>query len=304
LEIETEKEPTDLELITLEYELFKVQDVSKKNYLKAYLKDIGQVKLLSRDEEVKLAHDMSNARDSQDDESIRLGKDARDQLILANLRLVVSIAKRYMSTNRDLMDLIQDGTMGLMKAVDRYQVERGFKFSTYATWWIRQSISRSISNTSRTVRLPVYMHEMISLVQKIKRVYTNEHGIEPTIETLSKMSNLPIPTLSLIYLYSFDTLSMDQTIGEDDSTLLDILIDTKNLDPNQHYELKILEDYILEILDELSERERDIIKMRFGIETDEKTLAEIGEILDITRERVRQIQVKAMKHIQKRLTKT
>ena len=302
LEFNIENEPSDSVLSKIENELMMSQDVDLNNSLRSYLRDIGQVKLLTKDEEVELAKAISLANGSMDHEIIKEGKNARDKLILANLRLVVSIAKKYSYSNLEIMDLIQDGTMGLMKAVDRYQVERGFRFSTYATWWIRQSISRSISDTSRTIRLPVYIHEMLSYVRKIKRHYINEHGVEPDIETISRISGIPIQTLKLINMYDLNTLSIDQPISDDGTTLAEIAEDKDNPDPDKYYKILIFEEYVNEILEELSKREREIIKMRFGIGTEEKTLNEIGRILGITRERVRQIQTKAMEKIRKMLT--
>lgn len=298
-----EKEPNIFELERLEEELSNSKDlVNLSDPLSIYLKDIGQVKLLTREEEIELAKTVSMARDSTDEKVIKLGKEARDRLIVANLRLVVSIAKKYSYSNVPLMDIIQDGTMGLMKAVDRYQVEKGFKFSTYATWWIRQSISRSISNNSRTIRLPVHVYDTLSKVRRVKRNYVNEHGIEPDIETVSKISGIPISTLRLINLYSDDTLSLDNPFGDENSTLNDITEDTRNLNPDEHNKVKILEEFVIEILQVLSEREQTIIKMRFGIESKEKTLEEIGQYFGITKERVRQIESKAIKKLRKIIT--
>ena len=223
-----EKEPTIFDLEIIEEELSNPKDfVNLSDPLSIYLKDIGQVKLLTREEEIELAKRVSMARDSADEKISKLGKEARDRLIVANLRLVVSVAKKYTYSNVPFMDLIQDGTMGLMKAVDRYQVEKGFKFSTYATWWIIQSISRSISNNSRTIRIPVHVYDMLSKVRRVKRNYVNEHGIEPDIETVSKITGISIITLKMINLYIEDTLSLDNPIGDGDSTLKDSTEDKK-----------------------------------------------------------------------------
>jgi len=301
LELNIEKEPSDFELDQIENDFLKSKDIHLSDSLGIYLKDIGQVKLLTREEEIELAHAISNARGSIDEIAIMHGKNARDKMILANMRLVVSIAKKYAYSNLELMDLIQDGSMGLMKAVDRFQVERGFKFSTYATWWIRQSISRSISDTSRTIRLPVYIHDMLSAVRKVKRHYFNEYGMEPNIEIISEISGIPVSTLKMLELYNSDTISINQPL-DDDSTLADIIKDNKTPTPEEYYNFKVLEAYVQSILEELTKREREIIKMRYGIESDKKTLDEIGKIFGITRERVRQLESNAIKKLKKIMT--
>lgn len=299
MELNKEKEPSDLELKQIENDLLKSKDIHSSDSLGIYLNDIGQVKLLTREEEIELANTITNACGSIDAHAIMQGKNARDRLILANMRLVVSIAKKYAYSNLELMDLIQDGSMGLMKAVDRFQVERGFKFSTYATWWIRQAISRSISDTSRTIRLPAYIHEMLSTVRKVKRHYLNEYGTEPNIEIISEISGIPISTLKMLELYNSDTISIDQSLGDDDSTLADIIRDSTTPTPEENNNFKVLEAYVLSVLEELTKREREIIKMRYGIESDIKTLDEIGKMFGITRERVRQLESKAIKKLRK-----
>lgn len=302
MELNIEKEPSDFELDQIEKVLFKSKDINLNDSLGLYLKDIGQEKLLTREEEIELANTIKSSQGSLDEKVILHGQRARDKMILANMRLVVSIAKKYAHSNLELSDLIQDGSMGLMKAVDRFQVERGFKFSTYATWWIRQSISRSISDTSRTIRLPVYIHDMLSVVRKIKRHYANEHGMEPDIEIISEISGIPASTLKMLELYNADTISIDQSVGDDDSTLVDVVKDTKNPTPEEYHKFKVLEAYVISILEELTKREREVIKMRYGIESDKKTLEEIGKIFGISRERVRQIESKAIKKLKKIMT--
>ena len=302
MELNIEKEPSDFELDQIEKVLFKSKDINLNDSLGLYLKDIGQEKLLTREEEIELANTIKNARGSLDEKVILHGQRARDKMILANMRLVVSIAKKYAHSNLDLADLIQDGSMGLMKAVDRFQVERGFKFSTYATWWIRQAISRSISDTSRTIRLPVYIHDMLSAVRKVKRHYANEHGMEADIEIISEISGIPASTLKMLELYNADSISIDQPVGDDDSTLVDVVKDTKNPTPEEYHKFKVLEAYVINVLEELTKRERDIIKMRYGIESDKMTLEEIGKVFGISRERVRQIESKAIKKLKKIMT--
>ena len=295
-----DNEPTIFELEILDKELSNSKDfVNFGDSVSIYLKDIGQYKLLTREEETELAKRITIARESTDEKIIDLGKEARDRLIVANLRLVVSIAKNYSYYNIPLMDIIQDGTMGLMKAVDRYQVDKGFRFSTYATWWIRQSISRAISNNSRTIRLPVHVYDTLSKIRRVKRNYVNQYGNEPDIETISKISCIPISTLRLISLYINDTTSLDNLIGDGSSTLNDSIHDSGSLNPEEHNRIKELEEYVIKIIRELSEREQLIIKMRYGIEFEEKTLEEIGQYLGITRERVRQLEKRAIEKLRK-----
>lgn len=295
-----DNEPTVFELEILDKELSNSKDfVNFGDSVSIYLKDIGQYKLLTREEETELAKRITIARESTDEKIIDLGKEARDRLIVANLRLVVSIAKNYSYYNIPLMDIIQDGTMGLMKAVDRYQVDKGFRFSTYATWWIRQSISRAISNNSRTIRLPVHVYDTLSKIRRVKRNYVNQYGNEPDIESISKISGIPISTLRLISLYINDTISLDNLIGDGSSTLNDSIHDSGSLNPEEHNRIKELEEYVIKIIRELSEREQLIIKMRYGIEFEEKTLEEIGQYLGITRERVRQLEKRAIEKLRK-----
>ena len=297
-----EKEPTIFELQRLEEELSNSKDpVKLKDPLSIYLKDIGQVKLLSREEEIELATMVMMARDSTDDKIIKLGREARDRLIVANLRLVVSVAKKYTYSNVSLMDLIQDGTMGLMRAVDGYQVDKGFKFSTYATWWIIQSISRSIANNSRTIRIPVHVYDTLSKILRFKRNYVDEHGMEPDIQTVSKIIGISIVTLKMINIYIEDTLSLDNPIGDGDSTLKDLTEDTNNPDPEEYNKIKELEEYVIEILQVLNEREQTIIKMKFGIESDEQTLEEIGKYFGISKQRVGQILSNAIEKLRKQM---
>ncbi|AUD62125.1 hypothetical protein BK010_00360 [Tenericutes bacterium MO-XQ] len=297
-----EKEPSNFDLERLEEELSNTKEhFNSSDPVSIYLNDIGQIDLLTREEEIKLANTILFSRDSTEENVIRLGKEARDKLIVANLRLVVSIAKKYTQSNVPFMDLIQDGTMGLMKAVDGYEVERGFKFSTYATWWIRQSISRSISNNSRTIRVPVYFSDMLLKVRRVKRNYFDKHGIEPSIETVSNITGISTASLKTISLYSNDILSLDQSVGDGNSTLSDLTEDTSNLNPEEHNKVKELEEFVIASLQELNERERTIIKMIFGIDSDVKTLEEIGQHFDITKQRVGQIKIKAIEKLRKKI---
>jgi RNA polymerase primary sigma factor len=225
-------------------------------------------------------------------------------LILSNLRLVVSIAKKYAYTNIPMMDLIQEGSMGLMKAIDLFEVRKGYRLSTYATWWIRQFISRSIPNTSRTIRIPVYVYESLFAIHKAKQQYFIEHGFELDIKTLSNITNIAVDTLKIIVLCSDDAISLDQPIRDDDyNSLIDFTQDKYNLNPDELYKAKMLDEFVLNIINVLDEREQAIIKMRFGIECDEKTLEEIGKNYNISKERVRQIQKRAIDKLRDHLAK-
>lgn len=300
--MEPEKEPTVFELELLEEETMTLQDsINLNDSLSVFLKDISQINLLTRDEEIDLAKKISSGLNSTDEMIIQLGKEARDKMIVSNLRLVVSVAKKFSFSNLSLMDLIQEGTLGLMKAVDRFDVDKGFKFSTYATWWIRQSISRSISNHSKTIRVPVHVYDMLFKVRKVMKKYFDDHGIKPDIETVSIICGIPVSTLRLIYLYTDDTISLDIPIGDGNSTLNDSTKDTNNPNPEEWTRINELEEYVLNILEVLDDRERIIIKMRFGIDCEEKTLAEIGQTLGITRERVRQLEKKGIDILRKLL---
>lgn len=298
--LKPEKEPDNIELEVIEEEMSYSKDfVDLSDPLSKYLKDIGQFKLLTREEEIELSTMVSMARDSADEKVRKLGIVARDRLIVANLRLVVSIAKSYSYSKVPLMDIIQDGTMGLIKAVDRYQVDKGFKFSTYATWWIRQSISRSIFNNSRTIRLPVHIYDTLSRIRRVQKDYINQHGSEPDIETISKISGIAISTVRLIGLYANDIVSLDNPIGDGNTTLNDSIHDSGTPDPDEHYKIKEVEQYVNSIINKLNEREQLIIKMRFGIEHEEKTLEQIGHYLGISRERVRQLEKRAIEKLRK-----
>lgn len=300
--MEPEKEPTVFELELLEEETMTLQDsINLNDSLSVFLKDISQINLLTRDEEIDLAKKISSGLNSTDETIIQLGKEARDKMIVSNLRLVVSVAKKFSFSNLSLMDLIQEGTLGLMKAVDRFDVDKGFKFSTYATWWIRQSISRSISNHSKTIRVPVHVYDMLFKVRKVMKKYFDDHGIKPDIEQVSIICGIPISTLRLIYLYTDDTISLDIPIGDGNSTLNDSTKDTNNPNPEEWTRINELEEYVLNIIEVLDDRERIIIKMRFGIDCEEKTLAEIGQTLGITRERVRQLEKKGIDKLRKLL---
>jgi len=255
-----------------------------------YLKEIGKTPLLSKDEERELAK-----RAEKGDE------EARQRLMKANLRLVVSIAKRYVNRTPHLsiLDLIQEGNIGLSRAVEKFDYRRGFKFSTYATWWIRQAITRALADQSRTVRIPVHMVETISKYTQVRRQLIQELGRDPLAEEIAAEMGVEVDKVRHIQKISQEVLSIETPIGdEDDSTLSDFIQDEKNPTPSQLTARAMLRDLIKEIMIDLSEREQQILKMRFGLEDGvSHTLEEVGKAFGVTRERIRQIEAKALEKI-------
>jgi len=237
-------------------------------------------------------------------EQLKRGKkivaETKEKVARANLRLVVSIAKRFTNRGLPFLDLIQEGNIGLMKAIDKFEFEKGYKFSTYATWWIRQAISRAIADQARTVRIPIHMIENINQINKFIRKYVQENGKEPSIETIAKEMNYPIDKVKQILRISRDPISLDTPVGEDEDGKVGDFIEDRSF--NSPYEEVVQDDLrrqIEEVLSQLSEREREVIKMRFGLMPDrsERTLEEIGKALNVTRERVRQIESTALKKL-------
>jgi RNA polymerase primary sigma factor len=258
-----------------------------------YLREIGRVPLLTSEEEVQLAK-----RKERDDVA------AKQQLAEANLRLVVSIAKKYVgrSANLSLLDLIQEGNIGLFRAVEKFDFRRGYKFSTYATWWIRQAITRAIADQSRTIRIPVHMVETINKFAQVTRRLVQDLGREPLPEEIASEMGIDIEKVRHIMKISQDTVSLETSVGEDDdeSTLRDFIEDTETVLPSQAAGRKLLKEYVQDILIELSPREQKILKMRFGLEDSvTHTLEEIGQEFGVTRERIRQIEAKALEKIKK-----
>ncbi len=260
--------------------------------IQMYLKEIGKVPLLTAEEEVELA----KRKDRGD-------KAAERQLIEANLRLVVSIAKKFSGVRGlTLLDLIQEGNIGLFRAVEKFEYRKGYKFSTYATWWIRQAITRALADQSRTIRIPVHMVETINRFTQTQRRLVQDLGREPMPEEIAAEMGEEISKVRHIIKISQDTVSLETSIGDDDedSTLEDFIEDIKNISPDRAAALQLLKDYVREVISHLSPREQKILEMRFGlVDGVSHTLEEVGREFDVTRERIRQIEAKALEKIQK-----
>jgi RNA polymerase primary sigma factor len=286
--------------------------------VRMYLKEIGRVPLLTGDEEVEYARrieeggkaaarladlaaagamaslEFAERRTLQ--RTVRRGEDAREVLIEANLRLVVSIAKRYVGRGMQFLDLIQEGNLGLMRAVEKFDYTKGFKFSTYATWWIRQAITRAIADQARTIRIPVHMVEAINKVHRIQRQMVQELERDPTVEELAERVGLSAERVREIQRYSLDPLSLDSPVGEeDDSNLADFIEDPAADSPADAAARRMLNRAVVDALDELSEREKAVVRLRFGLDDGQsRTLEEVGKEFGVTRERIRQIESKTL----------
>ncbi len=281
LEIEKDK-VTNADLMAL---------LSQKNSVdsvRMYLKEIGKVDLINFDKEVELAKSIEGGSD-----------EARADLINANLRLVVSIAKKYIGRGLTFLDLVQEGNQGLMRAVEKFDWKRGFKFSTYATWWIRQAITRAIADQAKTIRIPVHMVETINKVYKATRALTQRLGREPLIDEIADEVGITVEKVEEIYRISQDTTSLATPVGDDeDSFLGDFIEDTTQPSPYDETAKELLRESIEEVLGSLDERESKVLSLRFGLvgETP-KTLEEVGKIFNVTRERIRQIEAKALRKL-------
>ena len=279
---------SDNEEIGLISDVDILEGVSTEDPVRMYLKEIGNVPLLSGEEEVELAK-----RVEQGDE------EAKKKLTEANLRLVVSIAKKYVGRGMPFLDLIQEGNMGLMKAVDKFDYTKGYKFSTYATWWIRQAITRGIADTGRTIRVPVHMVETINKTLRMTRTLLQELGREPTPEEVAARLNVPVARVREVLKLSRDPVSLDTPIGEeDDSHLGDFIEDDTALSPSDSAAFSMLREELKSALESLTDRERQVIELRFGLlDGRARTLEEVGKEFNVTRERIRQIEAKALRKL-------
>ena len=279
---------SDNEEIGLISDVDILEGVSTEDPVRMYLKEIGNVPLLSGEEEVELAK-----RVEQGDE------EAKKKLTEANLRLVVSIAKKYVGRGMPFLDLIQEGNMGLMKAVDKFDYTKGYKFSTYATWWIRQAITRGIADTGRTIRVPVHMVETINKTLRMTRTLLQELGREPTPEEVAARLNVPVARVREVLKISRDPVSLDTPIGEeDDSHLGDFIEDDSALSPADSAAFSMLREELNTALESLTDRERQVVELRFGLRDGRaRTLEEVGREFNVTRERIRQIEAKALRKL-------
>ena len=262
--------------------------VSTDDPVRIYLKEIGRVPLLTPEEETEIAEKILNG----DEEASR-------RLVEANLRLVVSIAKRYLGRGMQFLDLIQEGNLGLMKAVEKFDHTKGFKFSTYATWWIRQAITRAIADQARTIRIPVHMGETINKIKKASSQLLHENGHEPSIEEIAEYLNTPVDRIREEMRASQEPVSLETPIGEEeDSHLGDFIPDDSAITPQDAASQSMLKEQLNSVLSTLTPREEKVIRLRFGLDDGRpRTLEEVGEVFEVTRERIRQIEAKALRKL-------
>ena len=323
---EMEEDATDEDADVSEEELASVEELSKiptgevkvNDSVKMYLKEIGKVDLLSAKQETELAKRIVKGEEAKAklEEAIASGNEkarrfaqydiddgiaAKHQLISANLRLVISIAKHYVGRGMHFLDLIQEGNMGLMKAVEKFDYTKGFKFSTYATWWIRQAITRAIADQARTIRIPVHMVETINKMTRAQRALVQEYGREPTPEEISEKmeGQLSADQIRHIQRIAMEPVSLETPIGEeDDSHLGDFIEDKETQSPEEYTTKSLLRDELYQIMGDLTEREQKVLKLRYGLEDNRpRTLEEVGREFNVTRERIRQIEAKAIRKL-------
>lgn len=283
-EIEDEEGEADLE----NEDLSVPEGTGAEDPVRAYLKEIGRVPLLNAEEEMELA----KQADQGDEE-------AKKKLAEANLRLVVSIAKRYVGRGMQFLDIIQEGNLGLIKAVEKFDYQKGYKFSTYATWWVRQAITRALADQARTIRIPVHMVETINKIGRVKRELVQELGREPTTAEISERAGISSDKVMEILQIGQDLVSLESPVGEeDDSHLGDFIADDKAASPEEAAEKEMLREQLNMALSYLTEREEKVLRLRYGLDDGrERTLEEVGAIFDVTRERIRQIESKALRRI-------
>ena len=288
-DVDDDEETEDLDALNAGQYLDDISDDS----VRLYLREIGKIPLLNAEEEMELAHRV-----------IQGDKRAKDKMAEANMRLVVSLAKRYSGRGLDFLDLIQEGNTGLLRAVEKFDPDKGFKFSTYATWWIRQAITRAIADQARTIRIPVHMVETINKLLRTQRRMTQELNREPTIEELSKELDMEPEKIEYVMKIKQDISSLDAGVGrdgdEEDSVLGDFIEDEDTVSPEESATNQLLKEQVNDVLSSLSDREQKIVRMRFGLDNGKShTLEEVGQEFAVTRERIRQIEAKALAKLRK-----
>lgn len=288
-DVDDDEEAEDLDALNAGQYLDDISDDS----VRLYLREIGKIPLLNAEEEMELAQRV-----------IQGDKKAKDKMAEANMRLVVSIAKRYSGRGLDFLDLIQEGNTGLLRAVEKFDPDKGFKFSTYATWWIRQAITRAIADQARTIRIPVHMVETINKLLRTQRRMTQELNREPTIEELSKELDMEPEKIEYVMKIKQDISSLDAGVGrdgdEEDSVLGDFIEDEDTVSPEESATNQLLKEQVNDVLSSLSDREQKIVRMRFGLDNGKShTLEEVGQEFAVTRERIRQIEAKALAKLRK-----
>ncbi len=304
---EIEETEAPVEEITAEspmatFVIHEDEDISADDTVRMYLKEIGRVPLLSADEEIRLAKDMeTGAADGATEAEKRAGERARQKLADANLRLVVSVAKKYLGRGLHFLDLIQEGNMGLLRAVNKFDYHKGYKFSTYATWWIRQAITRAIADQSRTIRVPVHMVETINKINRASRELLQKYGREATNEEVAEAVHMSVDKLLRIRKIAQEPLSLETPVGEKaDSHLQDFLEDHDAVAPDDAAGSILLHEQLAALMGDLNAREREVLELRYGLRDGKiRTLEEVGAHFGVTRERIRQIEGKALSKLKK-----
>lgn len=284
--------PDEEEIDPAKEDLSVPEGVGTEDPVRMYLKEIGKIPLLSADEEIALCKRMEEGNEQE-------REDAKNKLAEANLRLVVSIAKRYMGRGMALLDLIQEGNLGLIKAVEKFDYRKGFKFSTYATWWIRQAITRAIADQARTIRIPVHMVETINRTIRVSRQLLQEYGREPKPSEIAKEMGIPEERVREILKISQEPVSLETPVGEEDDSHLGDFIQDNNIPvPAEEAAYTLLREQLEEVMETLTEREQKVIRLRYGLgDGRPRTLEEVGKEFNVTRERIRQIEAKALRKL-------